>query len=88
MFFKKTKKMEAMLTAICISSVFIACGGYINGDGVINSPQFEITPYECYWFIEARHEGGTVLLKKDNSRQERSEYFSDFRFSITVSPYN
>ena len=82
------KQCISMFISICIPSVFTGCGGYINGDGVIFSPQYEITPYECFWFIEARHENGTVLLKKDNSRQERSEYFSDFRFSVTVSPYN
>jgi len=51
----------------------IGCGGYVNGDGVITSPTWEKGdnedkehPDDCFWFIEARHEGETLLLKTAN----------------------
>jgi len=61
----------------------IGCGGYVNGEGVVTSPinNRELTATvlggdgnladhladQCLWFIEARHSGGTLLLKKDSN---------------------
>lgn len=60
-------------------SYFIGCGGYVNGAGTISSanwgnelldddePAAQEYPDECFWFIEARHAGETILLKKNAS---------------------
>lgn len=29
---------------------------------------------QCLWFIEARHSGGTLLLKKDSNQQHKLEH--------------
>ena len=29
---------------------------------------------QCLWFIEARHSGGTLLLKKDSNQQQKLEH--------------
>ena len=52
---------------------YIGCGGYINGDGVylaligmVSRLLKETSSIdECFWFIEARYAGGTVLLKRN-----------------------
>jgi len=53
---------------------YIGCGGYINGDGVLSGPNWDgikalegdiSSIDECFWFIESRYAGGTVLLKRN-----------------------
>lgn len=57
---------------------YIGCGGYVNGAGIISSPNWSNEPLEddkpaleypdeCFWFIEARQTGETILLKKNVS---------------------
>jgi len=57
---------------------YIGCGGYVNGAGIISSPNWSNEPLEndepaleypdeCLWFIEARQTGETILLKKNVS---------------------
>lgn len=40
------------------------CGGYINGDGIFSTPNYLTNTdiSDCYWFIEARNNGDTILL--------------------------
>jgi len=37
---------------------------------------------QCLWFIEARHPGGILLLKKDSNQQHKSEHVHN---SLVVS---
>lgn len=77
----------------------IGCGGYVNGDGVISSPNWgkgltsdgndNEHPDDCFWFIEARYDGETLLLKRDsNEPLELDVVIQQFHNPIIVSFYN
>jgi len=75
---------------------FIGCGGYVNGDGFITNPNWgkgltiggneNEHPDDCFWFIEARHDGETLLLKRDNNEPlELDVVIQQFHNPIIVS---
>ncbi|XP_046645173.1 CUB and sushi domain-containing protein 3-like isoform X1 [Daphnia pulicaria] len=45
------------------------CGGYINGEGIISTPNYLLNTNisDCYWFIDARQNEDTILLTMSNS---------------------
>lgn len=84
----------------------LGCGGYINGEGVIESPNennliiaSDLADYEkyCFWFLEARNEGDTTVLRIENpqpTKVDSDDYYYDRSYSqswelpksITVRP--
>ncbi len=48
---------------------FVECGGYINGEGIISTPNYLLNSdiSDCYWFIDARQNDDTILLVTSNS---------------------
>ena len=75
------------------------CGGYVNGDGEISislnqsetigdvnsSEDVIILSGQCFWFIEARHVDGTLLLWKDNGiKRKGMNYFPELDNPIIV----
>ena len=49
--------------------IFTECGGYVNGEGVVSSPNYSTDDddiiEECYWFVEARQSDAVVYLKRE-----------------------
>ncbi len=49
--------------------IFTECGGYVNGEGVVSSPNYSTDDddiiEECYWFVEARQSDAIVYLKRE-----------------------
>nr|CAH0109675.1 unnamed protein product [Daphnia galeata] len=44
------------------------CGGYVNGDGVVSSPNYlsdDEDIDDCFWFVEARQSDSVVYLKRN-----------------------
>ena len=83
-----------------LDGVILGCGGYVNvlkGDSFVSSPIWKNSesaetinmtyPADCLWFIEARNEGETILLRKDTTTpQSKLELLlSQIGSQITVS---
>jgi len=66
----------------------------VNGYGIIPTPDWNKIlegnmsaseyPDECFWYIEARHEGGTVLLKRNNKELDVTDQQSSNSFIVSV----
>lgn len=76
--------------------MILGCGGYVNvlkDGGYVSSPNWNGDlamseyPDQCLWFIEARNEGETILLRKDDSTSlsNLSLLLPQIRSPITVS---
>lgn len=69
----------------------LGCGGYVYSNGVLSNPDWSkmlegnISASECLWYIEARQEGATVLLKKDNIERILDASDQKTRDSVVVS---
>nr|CAH0109679.1 unnamed protein product [Daphnia galeata] len=51
------------------------CGGYVNGDGVVSSPNYlsdDEDIDDCFWFVEARQSDSVVYLKRQSFRFDNS----------------
>nr|CAH0107914.1 unnamed protein product [Daphnia galeata] len=46
------------------------CGGYVNGEGVVSSPNYltDDDIDDCFWFVEARKNDGIVCLKRNGMK--------------------
>jgi hypothetical protein len=45
------------------------CGGYVNGEGLVSSPNYLSDADDiddCYWFVEARQKAAVVYLKRQS----------------------
>ena len=44
------------------------CGGYVNGEGLVSSPNYLSVADDiddCFWFVEARQSDSVVYLKRN-----------------------
>ncbi len=51
----------------------IGCGGYVNGNGTISTPNYLANSgiADCIWFIEARQNEDAILLRMANSSETK-----------------
>ena len=62
-----TIKISSNFLCVLILPISIECGGYVNGEGLVSSPNylsFADDIDDCYWFVESRQSDGVVFLKR------------------------
>jgi hypothetical protein len=65
--------MKVVSNFLCelILIIFTGCGGYVNGDGLVSSPNYltdDDDIDDCYWFVETRKNDAVVYLQRNDMK--------------------